>query len=155
MGGAKGSKGRCDPRERMATVHQIQCPGHPEAARCSEETKCATISPKRQRGLLSSFLFFFFLPPPPPSPPRISPLLVSSLLDPGFNPSPQPPKVLLLVLRQTHGGVHLSDGDEGSARPRSARRAQREEGGGEEEGTGEREMDGQTDGEIAREINDR
>lgn len=127
MGGDEGSKGRSDPRERMANVHQIQCPGHPEAARCSEETKYATISPKRQRGLLRSFLFFFFLPPPPP---RISPLLVSSLLDPGFNPSPQPPKVLLLVLRQTHGGVHLSDGDEGSARPRSARRAQREEGGG-------------------------
>lgn len=33
----------------MATVHQIQCPGHPEAARCSEETKCATVKRKEKR----------------------------------------------------------------------------------------------------------
>lgn len=49
MGGDEGSKGRYDPWERMATVHEIQCPGHPEATRCSEETKCATVKRKEKK----------------------------------------------------------------------------------------------------------
>lgn len=56
MGWDEGSKGRYDPREQIATVHQIQCPGHPEAARCSEETKCATVKRKEEKkGEISTY----------------------------------------------------------------------------------------------------